>query len=208
MAKIEQKNDKGSLPIFTKSMMPEELTSGDRPENRIIYLSGSFNEHEVERVTDDLLYFELQDYKKDIMMIVNSYGGDVYGFLAVHDTMRMCRANIATVCVGKAMSAGFMALISGTKGKRFMTQNSRVMIHSVSSDMYGSLSQLSVELEENKKLQTLLESMIIQYTRINKKMLADFMKKDTYLNSEECLKLGIVDHIVKGPKNLFDNIKI
>ena len=63
-------------------------------------------------------------------MFIDSYGGACDSFIAIHDIMKIIRCDIATVCIGKAMSCGQMLLISGQKGKRFITPNSRVLIHS------------------------------------------------------------------------------
>ena len=100
---------------------------------RIVYFKGKFTEDATHSVIQKLLEFELKDPLKDIVLYIDSYGGYVDSFLAIHDAIRLCRCDVATVCIGKAMSCGQMLLISGAKGKRFITLNSRVLMHPVSS---------------------------------------------------------------------------
>ena len=49
--------------------------------------------------------------------------------LGIYDAMKMCKADVSTVCLGLAASMGAFLLASGSKGKRFCMPNARVMIH-------------------------------------------------------------------------------
>ena len=122
--------------------------------------------------------------------------------------MKMCRCDIATVCVGKAMSCGIQLLMSGTKGKRFITPNSRTLIHSVSSAAWGRVNDMDNEVEEVKRLQKMIEDMITKYTKINKSQLKELMSKDSYLTAKQSKDLGIVDYIIDTPKTLYSKITL
>jgi len=113
--------------------------------NRIVYMSGDFDETKAQYMITKLLSFESQDPTKDIIMYIDSYGGYIDSFIAIHDVIKMIRCDVATVCVGKAMSCGQMLLISGAKDKRFITPNSRVLIHELSSGRYGKVHELDNE---------------------------------------------------------------
>jgi len=177
--------------------------------NRIIYMSGDFTEQKTELIVAKLLHFESANPSKDILLIIDSYGGIVDSFVAIHDTMKILRCNVATCCIGKAMSCGQLLLISGEKGKRFITPNSRVMIHEFSSGNFGKLSDLEVSVNENKRLQkTIWETLNIKYTKLTKKRLDDMRERDTYLDAKECLENGLVDHIVTSPSVLYKNVNI
>ena len=69
-------------------------------------------------VVAQLLHLEAEDPDKDIQMYVNSPGGVVYAGLAIYDTMRFIKPDVATICCGIAMSMGSLILAGGAPGKR------------------------------------------------------------------------------------------
>ena len=176
-------------------------------EKRIIYLNGLFNEDKAKEVITKLLTFEAKDPTKDIILYVDSYGGYVHSFLAIHDAIKMLRCDVATVCLGKAMSCGQLLLMSGAKGKRFITPNSRVLVHQISSFAYGKLADMEVDVQESKELQKIVESMIVKYTNITVKRLKEIMSIDSYFSSKQTVELGIADYIITSPSVLYKNIK-
>tara|TARA_R110002126_G_scaffold121950_1_gene263516 strand:- start:419 stop:991 length:573 start_codon:yes stop_codon:yes gene_type:complete len=190
-------------------MMLIDDQKGVLDANRIIYMSGEFNEIKAEMVVSRMLSFECANPSKDILLIIDSYGGIVDSFVSIHDTMNLLRCDVATLCIGKAMSCGQLLLVSGAKGKRFITPNSRVMIHEFSTGVYGNLTDLEISVEENKRLQKeIWERLNIKYTKLTTKKLSDMRGRDTFLNASECLEYGVVDHVVTSPKVLYKNINI
>lgn len=178
-------------------------------DNRIIYMSGEFNELKAEIIVSKMLEFECSDPSRDILLIIDSYGGVVDSFVTIHDTMKLLRCDVATCCIGKAMSCGQLLLISGTKGKRFMTQNSRVMIHEFSAGNYGKISDLDISVRENKRLQKAIwETLNIKYTKLTKKELDNMKGRDTFLSAKECIDYGLIDHIITNSSVLYKNINI
>ena len=177
-------------------------------KNRLIFLSGMINEAKAEDVINKLLAYDAASPKTDILMFVDSYGGYVDSFIAIHDVMKMISSDVTTVCVGKAMSCGQMILISGTKGRRFMTPNSRVMIHEVSGFAGGKLTDIEIDYKETLRLQKqIIEKLILKYTKITQKQLDNFMAVDTFLSASECIKYGIVDGVITSPGMLHAKVK-
>ena len=177
-------------------------------KGRTIFVSGDFDEKQAKEVINKLFELENENPLKDIMMFIDSYGGACDSFIAIHDIMKIIRCDIATVCIGKAMSCGQMLLISGTKGKRFITKNSRVLIHEISNFTCGKLTDIEIDINETKELKKIVENLIVKYTKIKEKDLKLIMQRDSYFSAEESLKLGIVDYIISGPKDLYSRIKI
>lgn len=177
--------------------------------NRIIYMSGELNEQKTEQMVTKFLNFETANPFKDILLFIDSYGGFVDSFVAIHDIIKLLRCDVATCCVGKAMSCAQLLLISGTKGKRFITQNSRVMIHEFSIMNVGKLSDVEINIEEDKRLQKeIWESFNLKYTKLTKKKLDEMRIKDTFITAKECIDYGIVDHIITSPNILYKNLKM
>jgi ATP-dependent Clp protease protease subunit len=106
------------------------------------------------------------------------------------------------------MSSGQMLLISGTKGKRFILPHSRVLIHGLSSGTWGTLPEMLNEVEESKRMQKMLDGLILKYTKIKKAELAELISKDSYITAEDAVRMGIVDFIVNSPSQLYKKISL
>ena len=123
-----------------------EAPSSSLMDNRIIYFNGSFNENAAKNLIQDLFLLQVRDCKKDIVVFIDSYGGSVHSFLGMYDVIKLMKCDVATVVIGKAMSAGQMLLMSGTRGKRFATKNSRILMHEMTGCSYGKLSEIEAKL--------------------------------------------------------------
>src|ERR1700733_13005013 len=99
---------------------------------RIIFLGTPIDDQVAQ-----LLHLESEDPDKDISIYINSPGGSIYSGLAIYDTMNFVKPDIATMCVGVAMSMGSLLLAAGTKGKSAMLPNSRILIHQPSAGFEG-----------------------------------------------------------------------
>jgi ATP-dependent protease ClpP protease subunit len=100
--------------------------------------------------------------------------------------------------MGKVMSAGVLILAAGTKGKRKIGRNCRVMIHSVIAGNHGSLPNLINEMEAIQDLQDLYIERLVEETNMTKKQMKKLLeqKVNIYLSAEEAVKYGIADIIV------------
>ena len=167
--------------------------------NRLIYLGGNIEEPKAEAIVCKLIQYECRAPGKDIILYIDSYGGMVDSFIAIHDTIRSINSPVSTICIGKAMSCGALLLMSGTPGRRFITPNSRVCIHEISMFTGGKLAETETDVKEMKRQQVQLEKIILRYTKIDNTKLAKMMLKDTYFSATEALKNGIVDHVITSP---------
>lgn len=177
-------------------------------DNRFIFMKGSFNEESAHDIIKKLFELETKDPFSDITIFIDSYGGVIDSFVAMHDAIQLCRCDVATVCLGKAMSCGQMLLISGAKGKRFITTNSTVLMHPMSMGNYGNIHEIENEAKEGRRLQNMLQDMILKYTKINKSQLKELMSKDSYIPAKEALKYGIVDHIARDMGDISKKLRV
>ena len=88
-------------------------------EDRIIFLSGEIDDNLANLIIAQLIYLEGKNSTKDISLYINSPGGSVSAGMAIYDTMKYIKCDVATICVGLAASMGAFILSSGTKGKRY-----------------------------------------------------------------------------------------
>lgn len=143
---------------------------------------------------------ELEDetgnkYYKPIWLYIDSQGGEIYHGLAIIDTMKSIKSPVFTVCCGMAMSMGAAILSCGDR--RFITENSTVMLHEAASGAQGKISEMIDNLRETERLNNLLEEIIASNCNKTVKEYSKFVyKKDCYLDANAALKFGIVDEIL------------
>jgi len=137
---------------------------------------------------------------RPINMIVSTYGGSSAEMFSVYDTMRLVKetCDINTVGLGKVMSAGVLLLAAGTKGKRKIGANCRVMIHNVMGGSHGMLSNLENDIEEIKWSQANYIKCLAAETKLTQTRLKKMLKRnmDVYLSAEQAVEFGIADEII------------
>ena len=184
-------------------MVVEQTSRGERSfdiysrllRERIIFVTGQIEDHMASIIVAQLLFLESENPSKDIAMYINSPGGVVTAGLAIHDTMQYIRPRVSTVCVGQAASMGSFLLAAGAKGHRVALPNSRIMVHQPSGGAQGMAADIEIQAREILRMRHRMNSLYAQYTG---QMLTDIeraMDRDTFLEAEEALTFGIVDHV-------------
>lgn len=183
----------------------EETNRGERAydiysrllNDRIIFLGEDVNSHTANLVVAQLLFLAHEDPKKDIKLYINSPGGSVYDGLAIIDTMNYIEPDVQTIGIGLQASMGAMLLSCGTKGKRFILPNSRVMIHQPSSGTQGKITDQEIMLKEGIFLKKRLAEIFAKNTGKKLEQVEKDMDRDNWMSAEEALKYGIVDKVIK-----------
>ena len=174
------------------------MAEAPKTEKRYIMLTGTIEEKKADEVMEKLIEMNTVDCKTPIMLVVDSYGGHIDAMWAIIDAIKLSVAPVYTLCMGKAMSAGFMILLSGEKGRRYITPHARAMMHEMSSMSWGRAHQLEVDHEEDMKIQKQLEAWVVKHTNMDAKFVKEKMKIDFYMTSEEAKKFGVVDGVVES----------
>lgn len=154
----------------------------------------AFNGGRVRAVSEDL------DDTSDIEFYISSGGGSVSDMLAVYDLMCLVKMNrdIATFGFGKIYSAAVPLLAAGTKGKRYMGRNARLMIHHCSSNASGSHLEIQINFDELKKVEELMVGVLVEHSNLSAEEVYEIMSRNTdkFFSAEEALEMGIVDEII------------
>src|SRR5690606_18644794 len=124
------------------------------------------------------------------------YGGNVDAAMLMYDAMRICKCPIRTVGIGKVMSAGSLILAAGDPGNRFLTKNTRVMIHQISGGTAGPLAEMENELKEISRLQDQYAELLAAHTKKNKAQIAEDLKLDKFMSANEAVKYGLADKVL------------
>ena len=185
---------------------PSDLQGPPEPDMRIVGLFSDVHEEKVAEVIHSMLYLDetnklsKPERQKPIKFYVSTYGGSADDMFALYDVMRNIKetSEIQTIGLGKVMSAGVLLLASGTKGKRKIGKNCRVMIHSVMGGNHGSLHNMMNELEAIEDLQDMYCDALIAETKMTRTKLKKMIERkvNVYLSAEEAVEMGIADIII------------
>lgn len=165
-------------------------------KERIIFLDKEINAKTASEIVTKLLYLDSEN-NDDITIYINSPGGEISSGLMIYDTMNLIKSDVQTISVGTSASMAAIILLSGTKGKRKILPNSKVMLHDLSGEVKGNYNTLVNEIEEMKKIHNIIFEIINENTSLTKKEIEKYLKKDFWITSKEALNYKIVDKIVK-----------
>lgn len=169
-------------------------------KDRIIFVGGPIDDHMANLVIAQLLFLESEDPKKDIFMYINSPGGSVTSTLAMLDTMNYIKPEVATVCVGIAASGGSVLLAGGAKGKRFILPNAEVMIHQPWGGAQGQATDIEITAKHIIATREKLNKILADRTGQKLAKIEKDVERDFYMSSDEAVKYGIVDKVMKARK--------
>lgn len=170
-------------------------------EDRIIFLGGPINDGIANTVIAQMLFLDHKDPRKEMVMYINSPGGEVNAALAIYDTMQFVKSPVSTICVGLAASAAAVILGAGAKGKRFALPNSEIMIHQVAMEgVGGQATEIEITAKEIGKIKTRLNEVLAKHTGQNIKKIEKDTDRDYFMSVEEAKKYGLIDEIIKTKK--------
>ena len=166
-------------------------------EDRIIFLGEEVTEGSANTIVAQLLHLANEDPDKDIQLYINSPGGSVYDGLAIYDTMQYIKPDVQTIGIGLQASMGAFLLSSGTKGKRFVLPNARVMIHQPSSGTQGMVTDQEISLRESVRMKELLAKVIAKNTGQKLEKIKADMERDHWMSADEAVKYGLADEMIR-----------
>jgi len=164
--------------------------------DRIIFIGGEINDALANVIVAQLLFLEADAPDKDINIYINSPGGVVTAGMAIYDTMRHIKCDVATFCVGQACSMGAFLLAGGTKGKRHAMPNSRIMIHQPLGGFSGQASDMEIHAKEILKLKEKLNKMLAENTGKDIKHIQKDTDRDFFMSAQEAMEYGVIDKVV------------
>jgi len=185
-------------------MVVEQSARGERAydiysrllKDRIIFIGTPIDDDIANLVIAQMLFLQKEDPDRDIELYINSPGGSVIAGLAIYDTMQIIKPDIATMCVGHAMSMGAVLLAGGTKGKRLALPNSRIMIHQGSAGFQGTPSDIDIVAREVLRYKSLLIDLLTKHSGQPREKVEKDIDRDYYMSPEEAMEYGIVDKVL------------
>ena len=169
-------------------------------ENRIIFLSGPILERTASVAIQLLLYVQSIRRDQDVNLYINSPGGLVDQTLAIYDTTQFMGSEVATYCIGQAASGAAVILMAGTKGKRHILPNAKVMLHQPYGGITGQAEDVRIQADEVLRDKDRFNNIIAKCTGNPVERVRDDTERDRYMSAEEALAYGIVDEILHEDK--------
>mgnify|MGYP002152434225 FL=1 len=186
----------------------EKSQSGERAydiyskllKERIVFLTGQFNDVMANSIVAQLLYLASKDPKKDIQLYINSPGGSVTAGLAIYDTMQYIKPDVSTVSIGLSASMGAMILASGAKGKRYALPNAEILLHQVMGGARGQASEIEITAKQIIRIKEEMNKILSKHTGQPLAKISKDTDRDFYLSAEEAKEYGVIDEVINIKK--------
>jgi ATP-dependent Clp protease protease subunit len=169
-------------------------------KDRIVFIGSAIDDIVSNTVIAQLLFLQTEDHEKDINIYINSPGGIVSSGLAIYDTMQYIKPDIATYCIGQAASMGALLLTAGSKGKRFVLPNSRIMIHQPIGGFHGQATDVEIHAKEILKMKDTLNKILAKHTGQPIEKIQVDTERDYFMSSHEAKDYGLVDEVIETLK--------
>jgi ATP-dependent Clp protease protease subunit len=164
-------------------------------KDRIIWLGDDVRDDNANEICAKMLLLAAEDSTKDIFLYINSPGGSITAGMAIYDTMQYVPNDVVTVGIGMCASMGQFLLTSGAKGKRFITPNTRVLLHQPSGGFGGTAADIQTQAFLINDMKKKLAAITAKQTgKTVDQVLADG-DRDRWFTAQEALEYGFVDHI-------------
>jgi ATP-dependent Clp protease protease subunit len=167
--------------------------------DRIIFLGMPVDDQIANIVMAQLLHLESEDPEQDVNIYINSPGGSVTAGLAIYDTMRFIRCDVATTALGMAASMGAFLLAAGTKGKRNALPNTRILLHQPSGGLAGQVSDVEIHARELMRTKQKMNELLAEMTGQSVEKIERDTDRDYMLGAEDAVEYGLIDRVVSRP---------
>ncbi len=169
-------------------------------KDRIIFLGEEVDQASANVIVAELLFLEAEDPEKEIYLYINSPGGSITAGMAIYDTINYIKCPVSTICIGMAASMGAVLLASGTKGKRYATPNSEILIHQpliMGGGIQGQTTEIKIHADHMVKTREKLNKILSERTGQPLDVINRDTERDNYMTAEEALKYGLIDGIME-----------
>jgi ATP-dependent Clp protease, protease subunit len=186
-------------------MVVEQSNRGERAydiysrllKDNIIFLGRAIDDDVASLIIAQMLFLEAENPEKDISIYINSPGGSISSGLAIYDTMQYIKPDVATYCMGQAASMAAVLMASGTRGKRTLLPNSRVLIHQPwLSGLGGQQTDIEIHAKDMLMMRDRLDEILAYHTGKPKDEIHRDTERDRILSAKEAVEYGIADRVM------------
>jgi ATP-dependent Clp protease, protease subunit len=164
---------------------------------RIIFINVPVDDNMAGLVVAQLLFLQSEDADRDIQMYIASGGGSITAGMAIHDTMKHIKPDVATIAMGMTGSMATLLLASGEKGKRYSLPNSTIHFHPAGASGFGGYApDVEIHVRHLLDMQEQGNHLMARYTGQTYEQIVQDFQRDRYFTPEEALSYGLIDEIV------------
>ncbi|MFI6585252.1 ClpP family protease [Embleya sp. NPDC050493] len=163
---------------------------------RVVYLGTAIDAGVANALVAQLLFLEADNHEQEIQFYINCEGGDPSAMLAVYDTMRYVRSEIATTCVGQAVAVGAVLLAAGAPGKRAALPHARVVLHQPAAQGRGAIPDLILQADEVVRVRADIEHILSRHTGQSTATLRADTDHDRVFTATAAKEYGLVDVVL------------
>jgi len=167
---------------------------------RIVFIGNEINDDIANLVIAQMLHLESEDPEKDINLYINTPGGLITATMAIYDTMQYIKPDVSTICIGQAASGGALLLLAGQANKRYITPNSRVLIHQPHGGATGQAVDIGIQATEILRTRKLLDEIVAKHTGQSIEKVEQDTDRDFIMTAEQAKEYGIIDEVIKERK--------
>jgi ATP-dependent Clp protease protease subunit len=191
-------------------MVVEQTNRGERAydiysrllKDNIIFLGRPIDDDVSNLIIAQMLFLEAENPEKDIALYVNSPGGSITAGLAIYDTMQYIKPDVSTLCVGQAASMAAVLLAAGTKGKRSVLPNSRVLIHQpLLYGLQGQQTDIDIHAKDLLRMRERIEEILAQHTGKSIEEIHLDTERDKILSAPDAVEYGLADQVMDRRPN-------
>jgi len=189
-------------PTSESTIMVERPVYSETINNRIYFYSDVSTtsilklNREIRCLNNELIHRKITEEIPEIQIFLhlNSFGGGVFAGLSGMDEILNCKIPVYTIVDGCCASAATFLSVVGKK--RFINRHAYMLIHQITSFFWGKYEEFKDEKENLDKMMDMIKKVYKEYTKFPIKKLEEILKRDLWLNSDECLEYGLVDEII------------
>tara|TARA_B100000073_G_C23606967_1_gene522842 strand:- start:176 stop:754 length:579 start_codon:yes stop_codon:yes gene_type:complete len=168
-----------------------------------IFYCGEITEVDILEFIEDFKKLEIELLKKKAELIgyepviyvhICSEGGDLFAGISAMNIIEKSRVKVVTIAQGVCCSAATFLLLGGHE--RRIGKNAHVLIHQITTNgFWGKYEELKDEMKSCDKFMDMVIKTYKEKTTIPQKQFKKIMKRDMYLDAQECIKYNVVDSI-------------
>ena len=129
-----------------------------------------------------------------LKLMINSGGGSITAGISSMDTILRTKVPVETYVDGFCASAATFLSVVGKK--RYMSRNSYMLIHQLSSNFWGKYSEFEDEKQNLDLMMETIKRVYKEYTKVPMKKIDEILKHDLMWNAKVCLKYGLIDEVI------------
>ena len=186
----------GGQPTFGDQVFERLL------RERIVFLGTEVTDASANQLCAQILLLAAEDPERDIYLYINSPGGSVSAGMAVYDTMRYVKNDVATLALGFAGSMGQFLLCAGAAGKRFALPHSRVMMHQPSGGMGGTAADVTIQAENMLHVKRTMQELTAEHSGRTLEEIQRDWDRDRWFTAEQARDYGLIDEVISRADQL------